>query len=286
MTRVGFVGLGVMGAPMAGHLIATGHDVAVWNRTPSKSEPLRALGATVAPNLAVLAADCGVVMLCVNRTEDVRECLAALMPAARPGTLFVDHSTISVQGAREIHAEVARRGLRFIDAPITGGSIGAVQGTLTVFCGGDAGDVGEASPWLEAYARRIAHVGGPGAGQSTKAANQIAVAGTLLAMCEALAFAEKAGLDVETTRDLLAGGAAGSWALDHYGPKIVARDWTPGFSVENQLKDLGYCNEAAREVDANVPGTWLVASLLGVLESKGRGGEATAALFDVLADYD
>lgn len=281
--KVGFVGLGVMGGPMAGHLVAAGNDVVVWNRTAAKSEPFVGK-AHVAASLSELAAECGVVFLCVNRTEDVRACLDVVWASAKPGTLVVDHSTISPTGAIAFHQQSETKGFRFFDAPITGGSMGAQKGALTVFGGGSAADFEAVKTFVASYAQRFAHVGGPGAGQTMKMANQIAVGGSLLGLCEALAFADRAGLDLETTRSLLAGGAAGSWAFDNYGPKVVQRDWSPGFSVKNQRKDFGYCFEAAEAIGASVPGTRLVDELLARLSAAGREEEATAALFDVLAE--
>lgn len=162
--------------------------------------------------------------------------------------------------------------------------MGALIGSLTIFCGGEPRVITEALPTMSHYAKRVERVGGPGAGQRMKMANQIAVGGALLALCESLAFAQKAGLDLMQTRDLLAGGAAGSWAFENYGPKILARDWTPGFSIRNQLKDFGYCEEAAADVDAAIPGTLLVARLLEAMAEEGHGERATAALFEYLGE--
>lgn len=271
-----------MGGPMAGHLVSKGFNTVVWNRSPEKATPLQAAGASIVSSLAELAAACEVIMLCVNRTEDVVQCLGAMLPHAKPGTLFVDHSTISPEGAKEIHRRVAEAGCAFVDAPITGGSMGAQKGQLTIFCGGNTSDVERAMPYLQAYAKRAEYVGEAGAGQMMKMANQIAVGGALMALCEAMAFADKAGLELTQTRDLLAGGAAGSWAFDNYGPKILARDWSPGFSVKNQRKDFGYCFEAADAVDCVLPGTEVVDRLLAELEDEGHGEWTTAALFEVL----
>jgi len=282
--KVGFVGLGVMGAPMAGHLVAKCHDVTVWNRTAAKCEPLREAGAEVAASLPELGAACDVVLLCVNRTEDVRQCLDALAPAMRPGSLVVDHSTISPVAARDFHQSLRSKGIGFVDAPVTGGSMGAQNGQLTIFCGGDEAEVERALPILSAYAKRAERVGGPGAGQMMKMANQIAVAGSLLGLCEALAFAQKAGLDLRQTLALVGSGAAGSWAFQNYGPKILAGDWSPGFSIDNQLKDFGYCREAAGAIGAAIPGTELVERLLNDLREQGLGGLTTAALFRRLLD--
>jgi 3-hydroxyisobutyrate dehydrogenase-like beta-hydroxyacid dehydrogenase len=231
MVQVGFVGLGVMGAPMAGHILNGGVPLIVFNRTPAKADSLVERGAIRAGSLAELGRKCGIVFLCVNRSEDVRACLDELIQDAAAGTLFVDHSTISPKAAVEIHEDLKEQGFRFVDAPITGGSMGAQIGALTIFCGGEERVVTEAMPTMQHYAKRAERVGGPGAGQMMKMANQIAVGGALLALCEALSFAQKAGLDLFQTRELLSGGAAGSWAFEHYGPKILARDWSPGFSI-------------------------------------------------------
>jgi 3-hydroxyisobutyrate dehydrogenase-like beta-hydroxyacid dehydrogenase len=277
--RVGFVGLGVMGLPMAGHLADAGWPVTVWNRTPAKAEPLRGR-VEIAGDLAAVARSSALVFLCVGRTEDVEEVLSQLVPHAAPGTLFVDHSTISPQGARRIHESLDAQGHRFLDAPLTGGSKGAQAGTLTIFCGGSAADFAQAHPAMASYSKRAELTGGPGSGQLTKMVNQIAVAGSLLGLCEAMAFAERAGLDPGLTRELVAGGAAGSWALDNYGPKILARDWTPGFSIANQRKDFGYCRESGEELNMPLPMTELCDALLAQLHEEGRGEDTTAALFE------
>ncbi len=267
---------------MAGHLVKAGHEVIVWNRTPGKTKMLEESGALIASSLEEVAQNCPLIFLCVSRTEDVQACLDVMAPEAEPGTLFVDHSTISVPGAKDIHQYLAKKGLRFLDAPITGGSMGAQKGQLTIFVGGRKEDFEEALPFMQAFAKRAEWVGDAGAGQTTKMANQIAVAGALLGLCESLAFAEKAGLDVGLTREMLAGGAAGSWAFENYGPKVLARDWSPGFSIVNQRKDFGYCVEAAESLDLDLPMTELCDRLLEVLDKEGRGQETTCAVFDVL----
>jgi 3-hydroxyisobutyrate dehydrogenase-like beta-hydroxyacid dehydrogenase len=265
---------------MAGHLLAAGHTLTVFNRTPAKTEPLRAAGAEVA-GLPGLASSCDLIFLCVNRTEDVRECLDSMKDAA-PGTLFVDHSTIAPPAATEIQKELAARGHRFVDAPVTGGSMGAQKGQLTVFLGGEEADCDQVLPVIAAYAKTARRVGGPGSGQMAKMANQIALGGGLLGLCECLSFAKKAGLDMAQIKELVGGGAAGSWAFDNYGPKILARDWSPGFSIRNQRKDFAYCKEAASAVHASIPGTELVDRLLAVLENDGHADWTTCALFEVL----
>lgn len=267
---------------MAGHLAKAGHEVIVWNRSAGKSDSLKGQGAHVASSLEEVAQNCSVIFLCVGRTEDVEECLKQMTPFAEPGTLFVDHSTISVPGAKAIHKDLAKRGLRFLDAPITGGSMGAQKGQLTIFVGGRKVDFHEALPLMRAYAKRAEWVGEAGAGQTTKMANQIAVAGALLGLAESLAFAKMAGLDLALTREMLAGGAAGSWAFENYGPKVLVQDWSPGFSIVNQRKDFGYCVEAADALNLELPMTELCDRLLEVLDKEGRGQETTCAVYDVL----
>lgn len=283
MARLGYVGLGTMGAPMAGHLVRAHGELTVWNRTPGKADILKIEGAKVATSLTDLARECDVILLNVNRSEDVLEVLGELLTAANKGTLFVDHSTIAPDAARECATMAQEKECRFVDAPVTGGSVGAVNGTLTIFLGGDEADVNEAIELIRPYTKNAQRVGPSGAGQTMKLANQIAVAGALEALCESLAFADAAGLDIAQARAMIAGGSGGSWAFENYGPKILARDWTPGFSVKNQRKDLGYTREAAARIGARVPGTALTDDLLKQLEDEGRGEETTAALYDVLA---
>lgn len=286
MVQVGFVGMGVMGAPMAGHILNAGVPLRVYNRNRDKTQPLADRGAVVMGSLEELGASCGLVFLCVGTTEDVRECLDRLTVRAAPGTLFVDHSTISPRGAIEIHEALRANGFRFVDAPITGGSMGAQIGSLTVFCGGEARVIDEATPTMMHYSRRVERVGGPGAGQMMKMANQIAVAGALLGLCESMAFAKKAGLDLVQAHRLLSGGAAGSWAFENYGPKILAQDWSPGFSIKNQRKDLVYAEEAAEALGQVIPGAELVDVLLAQLEDAGHGEWATAALYEALLNLE
>jgi 3-hydroxyisobutyrate dehydrogenase len=283
MSSVGFVGLGVMGGPMAMHLQQSGADLTVWNRTATKADPHRQAGAKVAADLQDLASGCEIIFLCISRTEDVVRCVHTLADSARAGTLFVDHSTILPAAAKDLHRHLQVRGMDFVDAPVTGGSMGAQKGQLTVFCGGNKDPVAAAISAMAPYTKRAEHVGASGAGQMTKMANQIAVAGSLLALCESLSFAQKAGLDLHQTWELLSGGAAGSWSFDNYGPKVLAQDWSPGFKVKDQLKDLVYCEETAQELSAAVPGTILVEKLLRVTEAAGYGENATASLFLTLS---
>jgi 3-hydroxyisobutyrate dehydrogenase len=280
--KVGFIGFGTMGLPMAGHLLSAYGELGIWSRNPSAAEELVAKGAVRAATAKDLAAMCDVVVLCVNRTEDVQSLCEELARGAKPGTLIIDHSTISPRGAKEIEASLRKDGFRFVDAPITGGSMGAQSGQLTIFVGGSENDCAEAIEVIKPYSKRAERVGGPGTGQMAKMANQIAVASMLMGLCECLVFAEKAGLDLEQMRDMIGGGAGGSWGFPNYGPRILKRDWSPGFSIKNQRKDFAYCREAASEIGAQIPATLLVDNLLQVLQDEGRGEEATTALFEIL----
>lgn len=266
---------------MAGHLVAAGHEVVVWNRTAGKTVS----GAQVAPDLAALSQSCGVIMICVNRTEDVEEVLGNLLPGLQPGTVVIDHSTIEPSAAPRMTAAVEKAGGTFLDAPITGGSMGAERGTLTIFCGGPESTFRIAEPFLQAYGKTVEHVGPSGSGYRMKLANQVGVVGALFGLCESLAFARKCGLDLPLTHQLLAGGAAGSWAIDNYGPKILKNDWSPGFSIQNQLKDLRYCLEVAGEHKMALRLTALSAEILQLMVEEGRGEEATAAMFEKLLEF-
>lgn len=272
--------MGTMGLPMAGHLLRAGYALTVWNRTAGKTDTISAEGATVAASLVELAENSEVIILCVNRTEDVLACVRDLMKGAKPGTLFVDHSTIAPTGAQAVGKELSDHGFRFVDAPVTGGSMGAQRGQLMIFMGGSEEDVREAQSCVGPYTKRSERLGPVGAGQFGKMANQIAVGGSLLALCESLSFAEKGGLDLSLMREMIAGGAGGSWNFDHLGSKVINRDWTPGFSVKNQRKDFGYCREAAQAIGASIPTTELADSLLATLESEGMGELTTAVLFE------
>lgn len=201
----------------------------------------------------------------------------------RPGMTIVDHSTIEPSAAREISAALADQGVGFVDAPVTGGEKGAIDGTLTIFCGGSDTDFDKALPSMEAYGKKIRLVGPPGSGQMMKMANQIGVVGCVLAMAECLAFADRAGLDMAETIHLVGSGAGGSWSLANYGPKVLARDWSPRFSIDLQQKDLHYALDAARDMGLALPGAALIEALFASLQEQGRGGEATPALFEVIA---
>ncbi len=281
---VGFIGLGIMGSGMAANLVAEGHDVVVWNRTPARMEPLVGAGATAATSPADVAARCDVVLVCVSDTPDVEEVVAGLLDAVGPGALVVDHSTVSPSATRRLAELVAERGGSWLDAPVSGGSEGAAKGTLSIMVGGEAADLERVMPYLEAYGTTITHVGPVGSGQLAKIVNQILVVVNQLAASEALLFAEQAGLDLATTIDAVKDGAAGSWMLANRGPQMIERDWRPGFSIDLQQKDVRLALEAADELGVPLLGTALVYQLYRSLQNRGLGGEGNHALVKALEE--
>ena len=279
---VGFVGIGSMGAGMAANLVAAGHRVVVWNRTRSKAEEVR--GAEVAPSPAELARECRVVMICVSDTPDVEEVVDGLLEGLAPGTLIIDHSTISPHATRRLAAQMAERGAAWLDAPVSGGPEGAARGTLSIMVGGDPTDVERALPYLSAYGGKVIHVGPVGSGQMVKLVNQILVVVNQLAASEALLFAQMGGLELEPTLDAVVGGAAGSWMLANRGPQMIVRDWTPGFTIDLQQKDLRLVLEAADQIGSPLPGTALVFQLYRALQARGLGAEGNHALVKALEE--
>lgn len=236
--KTGFIGLGAMGAPMARHVHARGLLNVVGTRTQDKADALAAELGVRAARSAQNFADCDVVALCVPLDADVLENVAGLADVLRPGTVVVDHSTVSVDTARRAAAMCAEHGIGFIDAPVSGGVEGARNGRLSVMAGGDEAVIEKARPVLECYAARLAHMGGTGSGQATKAVNQVLVAGINEAVCEGLALAEKLGLDPERLLPTLMAGAAGNWFLDKRGATMLRDEFTPGFKNAHMLKDL------------------------------------------------
>lgn len=280
--RIGFAGLGIMGSGMARNLLNAGFDVTVWNRTTAKVEPLVTDGAQGAGSLADLADSADVVVICVSDTPDVRAVVDELEPSLRSGMLIVDCSTISPDATRSLHARVAEFEVGWVDAPVSGGSEGAAQGTLAAMVGGDDHDVARARPVLDPFCRTITHVGGPGAGQACKLVNQILVTTTMLGVAEGLVFAAAQGLDLDATIDAVSGGAAGSWMLEQRGPQVVDDYWEPGFSVDLQQKDLRLVLEAADRAGVPLLSTPLVFQLYRTLQQAGLGGEGNHALVKAL----
>jgi 3-hydroxyisobutyrate dehydrogenase len=285
MEMIGFVGLGIMGHAMALNLVDSGFDVVVWNRTASKADDLVSAGAASAHSPAEVASRCDVVMVCVSDTPDVEAVVFGTEGIAEglvPDGLVVDHSTISPDATKRFAAKIAELGGHWLDAPISGGSEGAVNGTLSIMIGGDATQVDRATPYLTAVGSTITHVGSTGAGQLVKAVNQILVVGNQLAVSEALLLAEAGGLDLRVTLAAIEGGAAGSWMLSNRGPQMIERDWRPGFTIDLQQKDLRLVLEAADGLGVPIPGTSLIFQLYRGLQERGLGSDGNHALVKAL----
>lgn len=283
--KVGFVGLGIMGGGMARNLLKAGFELAVWNRTRERMAPLVEAGALPAASAKDLAACTSIIVTCVSDTPDVEEVVlgdGGVLEGARPGSLLIDTSTISPVRTREMAARLAERGIHMLDAPISGGSEGAANGTLSIMAGGDAAQFRRALPVLEAMGRTITHVGGAGAGQTVKLVNQILVVGTMLAVGEALVFAEAGGLDLAATLAAVEGGAAGSWMLSNRGSQAIVRDFRPGFTIDLQQKDLRLVLETADAHGVPVPATALCFQFYRTLQRRGLGGEGNHALIKAL----
>ena len=287
MTNVAFLGMGVMGAPMARHLAKAGHDVAVYNRTAAKALAWVALnGQRAAPTPAEAADGAEMVAVCVGNDDDVREVVlgdqGALDAMAR-GSVLVDHTTASANLARELSAACATRGVGFVDAPVSGGQAGAEGGVLTVMCGSDDEEVFErAKPLIESYARSCALLGPAGAGQLTKMVNQICTAGLVQGLAEGVNFAQRAGLDVDQVIDVIGKGAAQSWQMDNRARTMAAEEFDFGFAVEWMRKDLGICLDEAECNGAQLPVTGLVDQFYKQIV--GRGGDRwdTSSLIQLL----
>jgi 3-hydroxyisobutyrate dehydrogenase len=281
--KVGVIGLGAMGAPMAKHLAAAGLLVAVWNRTAQRAVALAdALAETcdvpVADDPAALAGACNVLLTCVSADPDLEAVLRAALPGLAPGDTVVDTSTVSPTLTRRLAAELADRDIAFVDAPVSGGVEGARQGTLSVMAGGDSADIERIRPVLEAISARMTHMGPAGAGQATKAVNQVMVAGINEAVCEALAFGEKLNLPSERLIEVLSAGAAGNWFLDHRGSTMLADQFEPGFKCGLLLKDLRICEALAQELDMSLSVTETAIEDYRQLVNDGGFDEDTSAL--------
>ncbi len=282
---IGFIGTGIMGRPMAANLLKAGYAVVVHNRTRSKAEPLFEVGAEWGQIPAAVAEQCHIVITCLPDTPDVQQVLLGedgVVEGADEGTICVDMSTISPTTTKQMARRLGEKNITFIDAPISGGEIGAIEGKLSIMMGGTEESVEEVRPVMEVMGKTVIHCGPTGAGQTTKLANQIMVIHTIMSISEGLAFAEKAGLDLETTLDVTGAGAASSHSLRSLGPKIIKGDLGPAFMVDLQLKDLRLVMEYAEQLKQPLPGTSLAKELLEVLQAQGRGRDGTQALIDVI----
>ena len=282
MTKVAFLGMGVMGYPMAGHLAAAGHDVTVFNRTVAKSSQWtdeHTGGSETTPREA--AAGQAIVFACVGNDDDLRSvCLGpdGAFAGMEAGALFVDHTTVSPSVTRELAAEAAANDLRYVDAPISGGQAGAENGVLTVMCGGAQADFDEAEPVIDAYAKKCMLIGAVGAGQQTKMLNQICIAGLVQALSEAVSLGQKLELDMDAVLDVISGGAAQSWQMENRGKTMVADEFEFGFAVDWMRKDLGICLAEAKANGMTLPVTALVDQFYGDVQKMGGGRWDTSSL--------
>ena len=282
---VGFIGLGIMGGGMTANLLKAGFEPFVWNRTANKMDPLVASGARAADSPADLAARSDVIIICVSDTPDVENVILGengVIHGISEGKLVIDMSTISPQATRRIAQKLDQKKAHMLDAPVSGGSEGAANGTLSIMVGGEADQVQRAMPFFKAMGKAISHIGGHGDGQSAKIVNQILVVGNALAMCEALLFGQAAGLDLEKTLAAVTQGAAGSWMLSNRGPQILERDWRPGFTIDLQQKDLRLALGAADELSIPLLGTGMIFGLYRTLQGRGLGNEGNHALVKAL----
>lgn len=283
--KIGFIGLGIMGRGMAHNLLKAGFLVWVWNRTPGRMDDLVAAGAVACSSPADVAAHSDITLVCVSDTPDVQTVILGengVIHGAQPGSLVVDHSTISPIATKEIAAKLTEIGVYMLDAPISGGSEGAAKGTLSIMVGGDEAQFARALPVFQAMGKTITHVGPNGAGQMVKLVNQILVVVTMQAVGEALLFAQAGELDLEKTLTAVAGGAAGSWMLSNRGPQVIARDWRPGFTIDLQQKDLRLVLEAADQLGVPLPGVAQVFQFYRTLQQQGLGGDGNHALVKAL----
>jgi len=285
--RVGFVGTGIMGAPMARNALKAGFAVTVTNRTLTRAEPLAKDGATVVKTPREVAERSDIVVTMVPNTPHVEAAVFGsdgVAAGARDGLLLIDMSTISPTATRELAERAAKNKPPFhtLDAPVSGGEIGAIEARLSIMIGGDAADVKRATPLFEALGKTIVHIGDHGAGQACKLANQIAVAINNLGVAEALVFAASQGIDLEKTRQVIAGGAGSSWAMNNYAPKMLAGDFRAGFMIDLQQKDLRLVLDNAFADHISLPGAALVHELYNALQKDGGGREGNHALIKVI----
>ncbi len=282
MAKLAFLGLGVMGAPMAGHLQKAGHDVCVYNRTRAKAEAwVERHGGRRADSPREAAQGAQFVLSCVGNDDDLRAvCLGpdGAFAGMERGTVYVDHTTVSARVTRELHFDAQTLGIGFVDAPVSGGQAGAEKGELSIMCGGDLYDYDRAEPIMLTYAKLCRRIGDSGAGQITKMCNQIAIAGLLQALSEALHFCERAGLDGEKVVEVISQGAAGSWQMSNRSRSMFEDRFDFGFAVDWMRKDLGICLEEANENGTSLPVTALVDQFYKDVQNMGGGRWDTSSL--------
>ena len=282
MSKTAFLGLGVMGFPMAGHMAAKGHRVTVWNRTAAKASTWTGKHQGQASGLAREAAEgAEFVMMCLGNDDDVRSVVygddGALAGMGR-GSILVDHTTASAELARELAAACTEKGIGFVDAPVSGGQAGAENGILSIMCGGSEQDFGAAEPVMQSYGRTVARIGDVGAGQLTKMVNQICIAGLVQGLSEAVNFAMKSGLDTDKVLEVISGGAAGSWQMNNRWKTMAEDKFDFGFAVDWMRKDLNICLSEARNNGAALPVTALVDQFYRLVQQQGGGRWDTSSL--------
>jgi 3-hydroxyisobutyrate dehydrogenase len=279
---VGFIGLGLMGASMAGHLLRGGHPLHVYNRSPARAEPLLAAGAQWHDSPGAVAAAADIVITMVGTPDDVEAIYlgaGGIVAKARAGAILIDMTTSSPALAEKIAAAAAARGLHALDAPVSGGDVGAREARLSIMVGGDEEAFRRAQPILALMGTKIVRQGGPGAGQHTKLCNQIVIASTMLGVCEGLAYAQRSGLDAPTVLESIGGGAAGSFLLNNLGPRILRGDFAPGFMIDHLVKDLRIAHGEGERLALDLPGLALALRQYEALAEAGEGRSGTQALY-------
>lgn len=279
---LGFIGTGVMGSSMAGHLLDAGHEVHVYNRTKTRAQTLIDKGAVWEDSPAVLASKCDVIFSIVGYPKDVEQVYlgeGGVIANAKNSALLIEMTTSSPKLAQKIYEEGKKHGLGVLDAPVTGGDRGAREATLTILVGGDKEDFERAEPYFETLGKNIRYMGKAGSGQYTKLVNQIVITGTMTGMCEGLAFAKACGLDQQQVLDAIANGAAGSWSLSNYAPRILRGDYEPGFFVKHFIKDMKLAADSANETGVQLPALELTIALYEKISGMGLDNKGTQALY-------
>lgn len=285
--RIGWIGTGVMGAPMCGHLMDAGYTVTIHNRTQAKAQPLLERGASWADSAEAVARQSDIIFTIVGFPEDVREVYFAdegILAGAKSGSVVIDMTTTAPSLALEIHGAAKANGVDAVDAPVSGGDVGARNATLAIMVGGDRDAAEAITPLLKLMGKNVVYQGGAGAGQHTKMCNQITIAGTMIGVCECLLYGCQAGLDLETMLRAVGSGAAGCWTLDNLAPRILKRNFDPGFFVDHFVKDMGIALEEARRMKIQLPGLELAYELYGKVRQLGHGRCGTHALMLALEE--
>lgn len=289
MKKIGFIGLGVMGEPMAEHLLEKYKEFYVYNRTPKKAEALIEKGAIWCESISDLANQCDIIITIVGMLSDVQDVYlgkTGLINSCKPQTILIDMTTSSPTLAKEIYEKALAKGIYTLDAPVSGGDIGAKNATLSIMVGGDKEIFDECLPIFNTLGNNIMYQGAAGSGQHTKMVNQIVIAGNMIGMVEALVYAKQANLDIEKVLQSISKGAAASWQLDNNAPKILKKDYNPGFYIKHFLKDIHIAQDEARTVALNLPGLDLVESLYASLLENGYGNLGTQALIKYYEDEE